>query len=165
MEEKKKKLKITDPQQALEKARAWCAYQERSQQEMRDKLYEWGLWKDAVESIIAELVTGNFINEERFAKAYAGGKFRIKKWGRVKIRIELKKKGITDYCIRKGLQEIDGDEYEEALLKIIEERARKTHDRNPLKKNYKIAQYVISRGYEPQLVWDFLKMEAPGNDD
>jgi regulatory protein len=162
MEEKKKKLKITDPVQALEKAKGWCAYQERSQQEMRDKLYEWGLWKDAVESIIAELITSNFINEERFAKAYAGGKFRIKKWGKVKIRIELKRKGVTEYCIRKGLQEIDGDEYEKALYKIIEERARVTRDRNVLKRNYKIAQYAISRGYEPQLVWDALKMEAPG---
>lgn len=161
MEEKKKK-KITDPALALEKARAWCAYQERSQQEMRDKLYEWGLWKDAVESIIAELVTNNFINEERFAKAFAGGKFRIKKWGKVKIRLELKKKGITEYCIRKGLQEIDGDQYEETLNKVIEERARKTHDKNPLKRNYKIAQYLISRGYEPDLVWSALKTEAPG---
>lgn len=160
MEEKKKKWKIS-PEQALEKAKAWCAYQERSQQEMRDKLYEWGLWKDAVENIIAGLVTSNFINEERFAKAYAGGKFRIKKWGKIKIRIELKKKGITDYCIRKGLQEIDDDEYEKTLQDIIEERARTTRDRNVLKRSYKIAQYAISRGYEPQLVWDALKMEAP----
>jgi regulatory protein len=157
--EERKKRKITDPAQALEKARAWCVYQERSQQEMRDKLYEWGLWKDAVESIIAELVTGNFINEERFARAYAGGKFRIKKWGRVKIKIELKKKGITEYCIRKGLQEIDGDEYERTLQKVIDERAKKVTDKHPLKRSYKIAQYVISRGFEPDLVWSALKTD------
>ena len=144
--EEKKKLKIKDPVQGLAKAQAYCAYQERSQQEVRDKLYEWGLWKDAVESIIAELITSNFINEERFAKAYAGGKFRVKKWGRVKIRIELKRKGLTDYCIRKGIQEIGDDEYMEALLAVISEKAAKIKDRNLLKRNYSIAQYAISRG-------------------
>lgn len=163
--EEKKKLKIKDPVQALAKAQAYCVYQERSQQEVRDKLYEWGLWKDAVESIIAELITTNFINEERFAKAYAGGKFRLKRWGRVKIRIELKRKGLTDYCIRKGLQEIDEEEYMEALLKVISEKATKSKDKNPLKRNYSIAQYAISRGYEPDLVWTALKMDPADRSD
>ena len=151
--------------QALAKAQAYCAYQERSQQEVRDKLYEWGLWKDAVESIIAELITNNFINEERFAKAYAGGKFRMKKWGRIKIKIELKRKGLTDYCIRKGLQEIDEDEYIEALKKVIEEKSAKTKDRNPLKRNYTIAKYAISRGFESNLVWEVLKMDPADMED
>jgi regulatory protein len=157
--EEKKKQRIKDPSQGLAKAQAYCAYQERSQQEVRDKLYEWGLWKDAVEAIIAELITGNFINEERFAKAFAGGKFRIKKWGRVKIRIELRRKGLTDYCIKKGLQQIDEEEYMSALRALIEERASKTKGRNPLKRNYAIAQHAISRGYEPDLVWKALKMD------
>jgi regulatory protein len=159
MDEQKKPRKITDPAQALARAQSWCAYQERSQQEVRDKLYEWGLWKDAVENIIAELVTSGFINEERFARAYAGGKFRIKKWGRIKIKIELKKKQLTDYCIRKGLEEIDDREYIKALKKIIGDRASEIKERNPLKKNYKVAQYAISRGYEPELVWDILKTD------
>ena len=160
MEEPRKK-KILDKAQAAARAQAWCAYQERSQQEVRDKLYEWGLHKNDVENTIADLITSGFINEERFAKAYAGGKFRIKKWGRIKIRIELKRKQITEYCIRKGLQEIDEDDYVRTLRKIIEERAAKITDRNPLKRNYKIAQYAISRGFEPELVWDMLNME-PG---
>lgn len=160
--EEKKKLKIKDPAQGLAKAQAWCAYQERCQQEVRDKLYEWGLWKEAVESIIAELITGSFINEERFAKAYAGGKFRIKKWGRVKIRLALKRKGLTDYCIRKGLQEIDEEAYMETLLSVINEKATKTKDKNPLRRNYSIAQYAISRGFEPDLVWQALKMDPAG---
>ena len=71
-----KKTKITDPKVALTKAEHYCAYQERSQQEVRDKLYEWGLWPDAVENIISELIGGNYLNEERFAKAYAQGKFK-----------------------------------------------------------------------------------------
>lgn len=155
-DDKTKKTRITDPAQALARVQGYCAYQERTQQEVRDKLYEWGLWKDAVESIIAELITSGYINEERYARAFAGGKFRIKRWGRVKIRLELKKKRITDYCIRKGLKEIDEDDYIEALKKVMEEKAKKTKDRNPLKRNYKVAQYAISRGYEPDLVWDIL---------
>jgi regulatory protein len=101
-EEKKPKKKLT-PNQALIKAQMSCAYQERCQQEIRDKLYEWGLHSNEVENIIADLISTNFLNEERFAKAFAGGKFRIKKWGKVKIKIELKKRKISDYCIRKGL--------------------------------------------------------------
>lgn len=158
MEENKKK-KWLEPSQAVPKAQAWCTYQERSQQEARDKLYEWGLHRNEVENIIADLITSGFINEERFAKAYAGGKFRIKKWGRVKIRLELKRKQITDYCIRKGLQEIDDREYSKTLKKVLEEKARSITEKNPLKRNYKVAQYAISRGFEPELVWDMLRGE------
>src|SRR6478672_11099295 len=87
-----KKQKVYTQHQALVKAEAWCAYQERCQQEVRDKIYSWGLHEHEVENVIAELISKNFLNEERFAKAYAGGKFRIKKWGRVKIRMELKRR-------------------------------------------------------------------------
>lgn len=116
-EEHKKKIRITDEKLALRKAESYCAYQERCQQEVRDKLYEWGLWKNAVENIIAKLIQDNFLNEERFAKAYAGGKFRIKKWGKVKIKLELKKRKISDYCIRQAMKEIDGPDYEKELKK------------------------------------------------
>ena len=75
--EERKKRKTLTPLQALVKAQATCAYQERCQQEMRDKLYEWGLHSEAVENMIAQLISDNFLNEERFAKAFAGGKFRI----------------------------------------------------------------------------------------
>ena len=76
--------KITDEKLALKKAEYYCAYQERSQQEVRDKLYEWGLWTDAIENIISVLIGNNFLNEERFAKAYVKGKFNQKGWGRIK---------------------------------------------------------------------------------
>ncbi len=160
MEEKvssKKSIKITDPKQALIKAQSYCAYQERSQQEVRDKLYEWGMWTDAVEEIIADLITDNFINEERFAKIFAGGKFRIKKWGRVKIKIELKKKRISDYCINKAMKEISDSDYRKTLKAIIAERDKKTSEKNPLKRNYKTAQYAISRGFESDIVWGLLQ--------
>ena len=85
------------------KATAYCAYQERSQMEVRNKLNELCVRNDAAEEIIAKLIQDNFINEERFACVYAGGKFRIKKWGRNKIRQALKSKGVSDYCCKKGL--------------------------------------------------------------
>ncbi|MCD6066058.1 MAG: RecX family transcriptional regulator [Bacteroidetes bacterium] len=155
MEEKgRKKLSV---EEASLKAESYCAYQERCQQEVRDKLYEWGLWPEAIENIIADLITNNFINEERFAKAYAGGKFRIKKWGRIKIKIALKQKRISEYCIKKALQEIDGDDYIKTLEELLEKKAGQSKEKNEFHKRYKLIQYAVSRGYENDLVQDVLK--------
>ena len=155
-EEKKPKKKLT-PNQATIKAQLSCAYQERCQQEMRDKLYEWGLFSNDVENIIANLISDNFLNEERFAKAYAGGKFRIKKWGRIKIRIELKKRKISDYCIRKGMLEIEESDYLKILKEIIAKKLKETPKGKIQIRNYKAAQYAISRGFESDLVWEAIK--------
>lgn len=155
-EEKKPKKKLT-PNQALIKAQMSCAYQERCQQEMRDKLYEWGLHSNEVENIIADLISTNFLNEERFAKAFAGGKFRIKKWGKVKIKIELKKRKISDYCIRKGLAEIDDKEYISTLKDVISKKLKENSKGKIQIRNYKAAQYAQSRGFEGDLIWDIIK--------
>ncbi|MBN8697590.1 MAG: RecX family transcriptional regulator [Bacteroidetes bacterium] len=157
-EEKKQKKKLT-PTQAIIKAQMACAYQERCQQEMRDKLYEWGLHSNDVENIIADLISTNFLNEERFAKAFAGGKFRIKKWGKVKIKIELKKRKISDYCIRKGLEEIDDEAYISTLKDLLNKKLKEISKGKEHIRNYKAAQYALSRGFESDLVWDILKME------
>jgi regulatory protein len=151
--------KITDPHKALIKAQKYCAYQERSQQEVRDKLYSYGLWKRDVENIIAELISAGFLKEERFAIAFAGGKFRMKGWGKVKIKQALKFKSVPEKIINIALSEIDRRDYEKTLKKIILERSKAVKETNPLKKNYKIAQYAISRGFEPELVWGFLRQE------
>ncbi|HLC82531.1 MAG TPA: regulatory protein RecX [Bacteroidia bacterium] len=155
-EDKKPKKKLT-PNQATIKAQLSCAYQERCQQEMRDKLYEWGLHSNDVENIIANLISDNFLNEERFAKAFAGGKFRIKKWGRVKIKIELKRRKISDYCIKKAMQEIDEDEYIKTLASILVKKLKENSKGKQQVRNYKAAQYIMSRGYEGDLVWDEIK--------
>jgi regulatory protein len=157
-EEKKPKKKLT-PNQAIIKAQMSCAYQERCQQEMRDKLYEWGLHSNEVENIIADLISTNFLNEERFAKAFAGGKFRIKKWGKVKIKIELKKRKISDYCIRKGLAEIDDIEYIKTLKDILSKKLKENTKGKIQIRNYKAAQYAQSRGFEGDLIWDIIKQE------
>ena len=155
-EDKKPKKKLT-PNQATIKAQNSCAYQERCQQEMRDKLYEWGLYSNDVENIIANLISDNFLNEERFAKAFAGGKFRIKKWGRVKIKIELKRRKISDYCIKKGMQEIDDKDYTKTLKDILAKKLKENPKGKQQVRNYKAAQYAMSRGFESDLIWDILK--------
>ena len=155
MEEKKIK-KILDPQQALVRAQKYCAYQERSQQEVRDKLYSFGLHKGDVENTIAELITSGFLKEERFANAFAGGKFRMKGWGRIKIKLALQQKKVSDNLIKQALKSIDERDYERELKKLIAEKSRKTIEKNPLKKKYKVAQYIISRGFEAELVWQLL---------
>jgi regulatory protein len=158
LDEQKPKKKLT-PNQALAKAQLSCAYQERCQQEMRDKLYEWGLHSEAVENIIANLISDNYLNEERFAKTYAGGKFRIKKWGRIKIKLELKKRKISDYCIKKAMQEIKDEEYIDTLKQIIAKKSKGIKGVQAHIRNYKIAQYAASRGFESDLIWDLLKLD------
>jgi regulatory protein len=158
MEKNGKTIKITDEALALEKMKSWCAYQERCQQEARNKLYEYGLWPEAVENIISVLISENFINEERFAKLYAGGKFRIKKWGRLKIKSALKQKKITDYCIKKAMAEIDEKDYIKTLEKLIALKGKQLKETSKIKKNYKLLQYAYGRGYEQDLISDILNL-------
>ena len=157
MEPKNPAVKITDPKKALAKAEHYCAYQERAQQEVRDKLYEWGLWPDAVEQIVATLVTDNFLNEERFARTYAKSKFNQKAWGRIKIKQGLKLKKIPDVLIRKALMDIDADAYLEKLSQILHKKAVTITEKDSYKRRYKLHQYALSRGYETDLIADILK--------
>lgn len=154
MEEKKKKL---TPQQALQKIYNYCAYQERSHREVRNKLYEYGLWTNEVEDILTQLITEDFLNEQRFAKSFAGGKFRIKKWGRVKIVKELEAHGLTANCIKIGLKEIDEEDYDSTLRAVIEKKMETTSEPNAFRKKDKVARYAIMKGYEPNLVWAIIR--------
>jgi len=131
----------------------YCAYQERCHREVRNKLYEWGLLKNEVENIMARLVTDGFLNEERFAKVFAGGKFRMKKWGTVKIENELKKRDVSEYCIQQGLKEIEASDYEKILIELIEKKWREITEKDLFVKRNKTAKYLIAKGYEGELVW------------
>lgn len=155
MEEKSKK--IFSKKEAYKKVGDYCAFQERCQQEVRNKLYLWGLHKEDVEAMIADLISDGFINEERFSKAFAGGKFRIKKWGRVKIADELKHRNISDYCIKSAMDEIDNREYLKTLNEIIRKKAKEKTGNNKFSKYAKVAAYAISRGYESDVVWDIIR--------
>src|ERR1700742_4552007 len=150
MDDQKPK-KIIDEKVALAKAEHYCAYQERAQQEVRDKLYEWGLYPDAVERIISQLIENNFLNEARFANAYAWGKFNQKGWGRIKIKQGLKLKRVPDGLIKKALLTIDGDEYLRTLENILIKKSAGITEKEPLKRRYKLQQYAFGRGFEADL--------------
>ncbi|MEQ8424700.1 MAG: regulatory protein RecX [Cyclobacteriaceae bacterium] len=154
MEKRKRKL---TPQQALQKIYHYCAYQERSHKEVRSKLYDYGLWGSEVEDLLTRLITEDFLNEQRFAKAYAGGKFRMKKWGRLKIERELKSHGVTSKCIDTGLREIEDVEYRTSLKTLLEKKWASLDEENAFKKKDKVARYAIMKGYEPDLVWGVIK--------
>jgi regulatory protein len=151
-----KPVKITDVKIALAKAEHFCAYQERAQQDVRNKLYDWGLWPEAVENIIVLLIGDNFLNEERFAKAYVSGKFKQKHWGRIKIRQGLKLKKVPDTLLRKALQIIDADDYMKTLVSILNKKSALLKEKEPYKRRYKLQQYAMSRGFEGDLVNDAL---------
>jgi regulatory protein len=147
---------VLSPEAALLKIRNWCAYQERSQQETRKKLYDYGLAAEEVEQIITSLIEQNFLNEERFALALAGGKFRIKRWGRVKIKLELKKHGISDYSINKALLAINVDEYVGALKQVAEKKLATIKGQDRRKRFYTALSYLVSRGFESDLATEQL---------
>lgn len=135
-----------------QKIMSWCAYQERSQHETRQKLYEYGLEEEEVEAILANLISENFLNEERFAKAFVSGKLRIKHWGRIKIKAELKKHRISEACTSIGLKSIDLEEYTRILQKVIEKKTKSIPSTKSQKKFYIVLKYLISRGFESDLV-------------
>ena len=149
--QEKDKQKITTPIQAKSKLENYCAYQERSQLEVRKKLRELGIESDVAENIIVDLIENNFINEERFALAYAGGKFRINKWGKIKIKQGLKQHNISEYCIKKALQSIEEKDYFETLEKLIEKKFKETKESNIQKKTNIIISSIVNKGYE----WEF----------
>lgn len=134
----------------------YCVYQERSQQEVRDKLYSWGLHKNEVENAISHLIENNFLNEERFAIAYTQGKLRIKKWGRFKIKQGLKMKRVSEPLIKTALKTIDPDEYYENLKSVLDKKASLLKVEDEWKRKNTLIQYGISRGYERDLIFEIL---------
>ena len=150
----KKKL---SPTEAKQKIYRYCAYQERSHKEVRDKLYEYGLYRDEVEELLSALITEGFLNEERFAKAFAGGKFRMQRWGRIKILNELEARGLTSNCIKIGMKEIEDADYIKTLREILERKLNQLDEENAFVKRDKLARYAIQKGFEPDLVWPEVK--------
>lgn len=138
------------------KAGNYCAYQERTHQEVRDKLYALDLFRDEVEEILTELISENFINEERYAKTFASGKFRLKHWGRRKIIYALKQKHISPYCVDQAMKEIQDDEYEQTALSLIEKKRSQLSGEDSFILKNKIARYLIGKGFESELVWTLL---------
>lgn len=153
-----KKAKKLSEKEAYLKISSWCAYQERSHSEVRDRLYAIGAPKDAIDAIIYRLMQENFLNEERFARTYAGGKFRIKKWGKLKIIQGLKGKGISENCIRLALEEISQEDYLNTLQELIrKKREGLDNEKNSFVQKGKIADALVRKGFEPDLIWEVMK--------
>ena len=132
----------------LKKACSYCVYQERTHAEVRKRLSEWKVFGDEAEEIISWLIIENFLNEERFAKAFAGGKFRLKNWGKRKITFELKGRKISAYCIKEALNEIKDDEYESTIIKLIKKKEKEYGKEKTT--HQKIYNYLIGKGSEPE---------------
>ena len=140
------------PDQALQKIKQFCAYQERCHREVTEKLYSFGLYKKAVEIILSNLIEENFLNEERFAIAFAGGKFRMKQWGRVKIKYELKQKGVSSYCISLALKEIEEETYLTTLKTLATKKWESLKGEQYLNRQAKTTTYLLQKGFELHLI-------------
>ena len=149
--------KYLTKEQALQKLKHYCAYQERSHSEVIEKLYNLGVWKKDHGEIIATLIEENYLNEERFAIAFAGGKWRIKQWGRIKIKYELKQKQVSEYCIRKALKQINEEEYLKVLDKLTKEKYALLKSEQYLVRKKKTMDYLLQKGFESELVNETIK--------
>jgi regulatory protein len=146
-------LQTFTPEQAVPKIKQYCAYQERCHTEVKDKLYSFGLHRKEVDEIIVQLIGENYLNEERFAIQYAGGKFRIKHWGKQKIKQALKQKQVSDYCIKKALKVIDDTDYKKTFEKLVEQKMKTLKsEKNIFIKKKKLQDFLLMKGYETELV-------------
>ncbi len=136
----------------FEKAKSYCAYQERSVFEVKNKLHEWKVRPEVAQKIINALVAENYLDEERFARVFAGGKFRIKKWGRNKIMAEMRARRIPDLIIQIGLEEIDEYEYIKVLCDTIEKKKSHLKNADSVEAKRKCYNFVLSRGFERHLI-------------
>jgi regulatory protein len=139
-------------EQALQKLRHYCGYQERCHQEVKEKLYDLGVRKNEHDEIISTLIEENYLNEERFAIAFAGGKFRVKQWGRVKIKYELKQRQVSEYSIKKAMKQIEEKEYLAVLKKLVDDKYASLKAEQYLVRKKKTMDYLIQRGFEMELV-------------
>ena len=148
--------KYLTKEQAYQKLKHYCGYQDRCHSDVKEKAYSLGLRKTDVEELTSKLIEEDCLNEERFAKIFAGGKFRIKQWGRVKIKSELFKKRVSDYCIRKALQEINEEDYINTLNKLAKKKwaSIKGSGINQFVKMTKTRNFLLQKGFESALIGD-----------
>ncbi len=142
--------------EARKKLEHYCAYQERCHKEARQKLRDLRMIPEATDHIMVHLIQHNYLNEERFAKAFVSGKFRIKKWGKNRLVRELKFREISKYSMDTALKEIDLDDYYETLDTLVQKRIAQVNEKNIYKKKKKVLDYLLYRGWESQLIYEKL---------
>lgn len=139
----------------------FCAYQERCHQDVETKLHDLGIRGDEADEVIHHLISEGFLNEERFAKAFANGKFRQKQWGRLKITNELEQRNLSRHCIQAGLQEIGDDEYIDTLKNLLSKKAPGIEADNVFTLRDRLSRYALQKGFEADIVWRELKVLFP----
>ena len=157
--EKKNGPKKYTPNQALAAMQKYCATQERCHEDVKNLLIKHQVYGDDLDNILIDLVQNNFLNEERYAEAFARGRFKMKKWGRKKIIYGLKAKRISTYCINKGLAQIDEEDYINTLIDVLQKKyiileSKQLGQYEILKK---LSAFAIQKGYEPHLVYEEAK--------
>ena len=140
--------------EALSKLQHYCSYQERCHQEVRHKLRDMRMIPEAIDMIIVSLIDQDYLNESRYANTFVSGKFRIKKWGIVRLSLELRKKDISKININQAIAEIDPEEYIEVFNDLARKRLNQLKETNKSKKKKKLIDYLLYRGWEPHLVYD-----------
>ena len=141
----------------LDKIRGFCAYQERCIHDVEEKLKEWKVGQKHAEKIIEQLIKEDYLNEERFARSFASGRFRINHWGKTKIIYELERKQVPDLIIQIGLEEIDDEEYTEALKEILRRKDREIKEKDPYKRRQKLIAFGAQKGYDYGLIKHILE--------
>src|SRR3982751_2622411 len=144
--------KYLTKEQALQKLKQYCAYQERSHSEVLQKLWDLGVYRSEHDEIISTLIEEDYLNEERFAKQFAGGKFRMKSWGRKKIYYALKEKKVSEYNIKKAMKEIDEEDYQKTVGELAEKKYASLKGEHYLVRKKKTMDYLMQKGYEPELI-------------
>ena len=144
--------KYLTKEQALQKLKQFCAYQERSHAEVKQKLWDLGVYRSEHDEIISTLIEEDYLNEARFAKMFAGGKFRMKSWGKKKIYYALKEKRVSEYNIKKAMQEIDEETYDRTLHELAQKKYELLKGEQYLVRKKKTMDYLLQKGYEYEKV-------------
>lgn len=137
----------------MEKMRKYCAYQDRCHREVRTKLLAIKVFGEELEEVMAALIQENFLNEERYARSFVRGKFRMNHWGRNKIKRALQAKGVSTYCIDKGMEEIDEHAYRDQLETLLSKYGRRQATKlTGFKWRNRLFNYALGKGYEPEVI-------------
>ena len=151
--------KVYTVKEATERIQSYCAIQDRCQWEVEKKMKEWGISDEIIENILTDLILDKFVNEERFSESFCRGKFRIKRWGKVKIKNELKIKKISNNCIDKGLLQIEKKEYMKVLKDLYLKKRDSLKDTNQFIRKGKIAKHLQQKGFESNLIWELINKD------
>lgn len=153
------KNKAYNIKEVTDRIQSFCALQDRCQWEVEKKMREWGVEEDIIKNILTDLILEKFIDEQRFSESFCRGKFRIKRWGKLKIKNELKIRKISTSCINKGLDQILDKEYYSVLKELYEKKKNSLKDKNQFIQKGKIIKFLQQKGYENDLIWELINRD------